>query len=147
MNAFITSVLKIKTAGIGLLLLSIYMASSAGYGDIQDGLPSRMEREALTLTSAVRMDPVGFRNKYIPSTTILLPANYPAVAPVWYNHNLNKASRFHSVEMANTCGMRHESCDGTEFGARLKSKRINWRFSLHDVGWNTEKIEHRNELG
>lgn len=121
MNTLLSPVLKIKKAGIGLLLISIYMVSSAGYGDIQDGLPSRMEREALTMTSAVRMDPVGFRDKYIPSTTILLPANYPAVGPVWYNQNLNKASRFHSVDMANTCGMQHNSCDGTTFSARLKS--------------------------
>jgi hypothetical protein len=121
MNVFIFPVLKIKKTGIGLFLISMYMLSSAGYGDIQDGLPSRMEREALTMTSAVRMDPVGFRDKYITSTTILLPANYPAVGPVWYNHNLNKASRFHSTEMANTCGMQHNSCDGTTFDVRLKS--------------------------
>jgi hypothetical protein len=119
--AFILPVLKIKKACIGLFLISVYAASSAGYGDIQDGLPSRMEREALTMTNAVRMDPAGFRDKYIPSTTILLPANFPAVAPVWYNHNLNKASRFHSNEMANTCGMQHNSCDGTTFDVRIKS--------------------------
>lgn len=94
----------------------------AGYGDLQDSLPTQREREVLFATNAVRMDPIGFRDTYIgTAATILLPENYPAVGPVWYNHDLNRAAHFHSSEMASTCGMTHNSCDGTSFSARVRS--------------------------
>ena len=96
-----------------------YSAPYAGYGDCIDTLPSAFEREVHVMTNAVRMDPLGFRDKYIAGTTILQSAHYPAVAPLCYNHNLSRAARFHSVEMAQTCGMVHNSCDGTTFSSRL----------------------------
>jgi hypothetical protein len=96
--------------------------SHAGYGDLLSGLPTQLEREALTFTNAVRLAPQEFRDAYIPSvSTILLPANYPAVGPVWYNQNLATASHAHSVDMAENCGMLHNSCDGTQWTARVKS--------------------------
>ncbi len=112
----------------------------AGYGDLSDGLPSRLEREVLVMTNAVRMDPVGFRDKYIKNTAILLPSNYPAVEPVWYNQDLSKAARFHSDDMANNCGLSHNSCDGTTF-----SKRVT--FYYKGSGWLGENIATGNPTG
>ena len=93
----------------------------AGYGDCIDTLPSAFEREVHVMTNAVRMDPTGFRDTYITGTNILLPANYPAVPPLWYNHDLSRAARFHSVDMALNCGMQHQSCNGDSFSIRLRS--------------------------
>jgi uncharacterized protein YkwD len=115
-NVIITSVLS------GIIALTGIMKSYAGYGDVQNGLPTRLEREALTFTNAVRLAPQAFRDKYIPTaSTILQAANYPAVGPVWYNHSLNTASHVHSVDMAENCGMQHNSCDNTAWGTRVKS--------------------------
>jgi hypothetical protein len=109
----------------GLIALGSIIESDAGYGDLQSGLPTQQEREALTFTNAVRLAPQAFRNMYIPTaSTILQPANYPAVGPVWYNHNLNTASHVHSVDMADNCGMKHESCDNTPWSTRVKSYYI-----------------------
>ncbi len=106
----------------GLIILGSIMESDAGYGDLQSGLPTRLERETLTFTNAVRLAPQAFRDMYIPTAlTILQPAHYPAVGPVWYNHNLNTASHIHSVDMAENCGMKHESCDNTPWSTRVKS--------------------------
>jgi len=106
----------------GLIALGSFIESNAGYGDVQSGLPAKQEREALTFTNAVRLAPQTFRDKYIPTaSTILQPAKYPAVGPVWYNHNLNTASHVHSVDMAENCGMKHNSCDNTEWSTRIKA--------------------------
>lgn len=94
----------------------------AGYGDPSDGLPLRNEREVLLMTNAVRMAPEEFRDKYMPSTTILLPANYPAVAPLWYNEKLYSTSHSHSADMASNCGLAHNSCDGTDWAVRIKTQ-------------------------
>jgi hypothetical protein len=112
-----------RRTSLFLLIIALlsFSLSFAGYGDIQDSLPSQKEREVLLMTNAVRMDPAGFRDKFIPNTQILIPDNYPPVEPLWYNHDLSRAARFHSVEMANTCGMLHESCDGTTFSKRVNS--------------------------
>lgn len=106
----------------GLLVAGSVIDSYGGYGDVQSGLPTRQEREALTFTNAVRLAPQEFRTTYIPTaSTILQPSNYPAVGPVWYNHNLATASHVHSVDMADNCGMKHYSCDGTVWSTRVKS--------------------------
>jgi Cysteine-rich secretory protein family len=109
-------------ATTGLIALGNFIESDAGYGDVQSGLPVRQEREVLTFTNAVRLAPQTFRDMYIPTaSTILQPANYPAVGPVWHNQNLTTASHLHSVDMAENCGMKHNSCDGTLWTARVKT--------------------------
>ena len=83
--------------------------------------PSWQERAVLTLTNACRMAPVAYRNKLLGDYEILLPANYPPVSPVYWNIDLNRVARLHSVNMANDCGLQHNSCDGTSTGNRIKS--------------------------
>lgn len=77
------------------------------------------ERSVLTLTNAVRMDPVGFRNRYVGNFQILLPQNYPSVNPVYWDTSLSRSALVHSIDMANNCGMQHPSCDGTATGTRI----------------------------
>lgn len=106
---------------INLLLCFICKNTLAGYGDYSDSIPSALEREVHVMTNAVRMDPQGFRDFYIKDTTILKTGNYPPTTPLWYNHELSRAARFHSVDMATNCGLSHQSCDGTSFADRVKS--------------------------
>jgi len=104
-----------------ILLCIICKNSIAGYGDYSDSIPSALEREAHVMTNAVRMDPEGFRELYIKDANILKTENYPPTTPLWCNHELSKAARFHSKDMAANCGMTHQSCDGTSFANRIKS--------------------------
>ncbi len=114
---------------INSILLSFFMPIlclinsqlMAGYGDCTDSLPSASEREVHVMTNAVRMDPQGFRDLYIKGADILKAENYPATTPLWYNNDLSRAARFHSVDMAANCGMTHNSCDGTTFANRVNS--------------------------
>jgi hypothetical protein len=93
----------------------------AGYGDKVNGLPNWQERAILVLTNACRMAPVQYRNTYLGATyNILLPANYPAVPPVYWNLALNGSARFHAIQMADTCGMTHNSCNGDAFNVRIE---------------------------
>jgi hypothetical protein len=92
----------------------------AGYGDRVNGLPNWQERAILVLTNACRMSPVSYRDAHVGAYSILLPTNYPAVKPVYWNQGLSEAARFHSLQMADTCGMVHTSCNGESFGTRLK---------------------------
>ncbi len=104
------------------ILFSIICKNSiAGYGDYSDSIPSAREREVHVMTNAVRMDPEGFRDLYIKGADILKAENYPPTTPLWYNHELNIAARFHSVDMAVNCGLSHHSCDGTNFANRIKN--------------------------
>jgi hypothetical protein len=110
-----------------LLFLSLSSQSVAGYGDTVAGYPAYKERAALVLTNACRMAPAGFRDKYVGNYTILLPQNYPAVRPLYWNLQLNKSSRAYAVDIANNCGLQatHMSCDGkTTFDQRIRSYYI-----------------------
>ncbi|MBN1758701.1 MAG: CAP domain-containing protein [Chitinispirillaceae bacterium] len=102
---------------LGVLL--IFSRSAIGYGDKVDTLLNWQERAVAVLTNACRMAPITYRDRFIGNSGILLPGNYPAVAPLYWNRELNAAARFHCVEMALDCGMTH-TCNGVEFGDRLR---------------------------
>lgn len=104
-------------------LLSVCTVSGqTGYGDRVNGYPNWQERAILVLTNACRMAPVQYRDAYVGAAySILLPANYKAVPPLYWNLQLATAARFHCVQMADTCGMTHNSCNGDAFSTRLQS--------------------------
>ncbi|MBD3393622.1 MAG: hypothetical protein GF418_15900 [Chitinivibrionales bacterium] len=90
--------------------------------DPTGGYPNWHERGLLVLTNACRMAPQAFRDAYIGLYSILLPASSPAVAPVYWNYDLNRAARFLAKDMANNCGLNnHLSCDGTDWSTRVQS--------------------------
>jgi len=97
----------------------------AGYGDFSpgySGYPNYQERITHVWTNLCRTSPAAFRDTLIvpvcTGSQSILTA-YPAVDPLYWNLNLNRASRFHSVDMAiNNC-WGHNSCDGTTPATRL----------------------------
>ncbi|MBN1308662.1 MAG: CAP domain-containing protein [Chitinispirillaceae bacterium] len=114
--------MKRKTAFFILILfyfISVYSPSVFGYGEKVDTLLLWQERSVAVLTNACRMAPTAFRDRYIGNNTILLPENYPAVPPLYWNRELNAAARFHCVEMGLICGMTHD-CNGVSFSERVK---------------------------
>ncbi len=102
------------------LVPSILLASEPGYGVPVDGKPTWNERSLQVLTNACRMDPTGLRDNFVLVPDILTPAVYPKVAPVRWNPDLDRSSRFHADEMAGGCPFRHESCDGTDPFVRIR---------------------------
>lgn len=104
-----------------ILATASALAVCAGYGDKVNGFPNWQERAILALTGACRMAPVQYKNMFAGSTyAILLANNYPAVPPVYWNLALNESSRFHAIEMADTCGLTHNSCNGDAFNTRIQ---------------------------
>lgn len=76
----------------------------------------------LVITNACRMAPVEFRDAYLPTyPNILQPSSYPAVQPLYWNHQLNQSSRAHAADMASTPCFQHDSCDGTAWFTRIRS--------------------------
>jgi hypothetical protein len=102
----------------------------AGYGDKTNGLPNWQERAILVLTNACRMSPVQYRDAYVGAYTILLPENYPAVPPLYWNLALNTSARFHAIQMADTCGMTHNSCNGESFSTRVQKFYKNKSYTI-----------------
>ena len=92
----------------------------AGNGDVVGGYPSYRERAILALTNACRQDPVRYRDTFLGTRKILLPKNYPAVAPITHSAALSRAAREHSRDMATTPCFQHNSCDGTSLWTRIK---------------------------
>jgi hypothetical protein len=102
-----------------LMLLMVVCAQAEP--DPTNGHPNWQERGILVLTNACRMDPPGFRDAYIGSYDILLPASYPPTTPIYWYYPFNVCARNHSLDMANNCGMSHNSCDGTLWDSRVKA--------------------------
>jgi hypothetical protein len=107
-----------------LILLSRGYAGTAGYGgiDVHDGFgPLWQERALLTLTNACRIDPRGYRDRFLGVSGILTAEAYPAVDPLFYNSQLNRCARSHAADMASRCGLSHNSCDGEQWVNRVRS--------------------------
>jgi hypothetical protein len=106
---------------VTFFLVTLCFSQQRGNGDRVDSFPNLQERQLLALTNACRMAPVQYRDLYIGNYQVLLPANYPPVNPLFWNLSLNRASHTHTIDMANNCGMQHNSCDGTAWNTRIKS--------------------------
>jgi hypothetical protein len=126
------------------LYILIVSAVYADYGDLYNGYPSHKEREAIVMTNAVRMAPQEFRNLYISDAPYILQESiYPSVAPLYWRYELNLAARQHSVDMADNCGMQHNSCDSTLWYERLWSVYPEAGYIAENVatgrdyGWST----------
>lgn len=115
-------------------ILAVAAAASmcfSGYGDKVNGLPNWQERAIFVLTNACRMAPGQYRDVYVgASYAILLPSSYPAVPPVYWNLALNTSARFHAIEMADTCGLTHNSCNGDAFSTRVQLFYNNKSFTI-----------------
>ncbi len=94
-------------------LLLLIQSVFAGYGDGDDEYLSDKERQMAVLTNAVRLDPTGYRDRYLNDNSILLPQNYPAVSPVYHNRELSPAAQYHSDALADNNVMSHSYFDRT----------------------------------
>jgi len=105
------------------ILGALFSFSWAGYGDkFPGGYPNWQERAVITLVNSCRMAPQQYRDKYIGNYNILLPTNFPAVRPLFWNLALNTSARVHALDMGSNCdSLMHNSCDGTTFAARIES--------------------------
>ena len=110
--------------------------TSAG-GVPVSGYPNWQERTALVVTNAVRQAPQAYRATYTPYTNILLPASYPAVAPLYWNENLNHAARAHAIDMATHGCFQHNSCDGTTPSTRISSYYPSATFLAENIAAGT----------
>jgi len=104
-----------------LVVALVPRATSAGNGDPVDGHPNYRERAILALTNACRQGPQAYRDAYLHDARILTPKAYPAVPPLYWTLPLNRSARAHSVDMAGTPCFQHDSCDGTDAFARIRS--------------------------
>jgi hypothetical protein len=112
--------LKLKNIVLVVPEVLLCVSTALCYGENPDTLLNWQERAVAVLTNACRMTPTAYRDRFIDNSEILLPQKYPAVPPVYWNRELNAASRFHAVEMALDCGMQHESCNGDLFNVRIR---------------------------
>ena len=99
--------------GCSALIASICLTPTAAwaYGEGDGDLPSSEERAVHLFTDRLRVDPDATDSEF---------SNYPPVAPLIFNQDLTEAARFHADDMAESDCFQHESCDGTEFSARLQ---------------------------
>jgi hypothetical protein len=104
-------------------------AQQRGYGDWLegwDGYPTMKERRVMLLTNACRIAPREYRDRYLvpynaQAADILTAQQYPAVAAVYWDLDLNRAARAHAQDMAQNMGLSHSSSDGTSAGERIGS--------------------------
>ncbi len=87
---------------------------------VQDGYPSLAERTSGVYVNAARMAPTDYRAKCMGGVTGIL-GSYPAVKPVVFNYDLNRAARFHSIDCTTNHCFQHNSYDGTFWVARIAS--------------------------
>ena len=99
------------------------------------GYPNWEERAVQVVANAVRQAPQQYRTTYTAFTNILLPANYPAVAPLYWQEKLNRAARAHAIDMATWPCFQHDSCDGTSWIVRLKSYYPTIAFAGECIAW------------
>jgi hypothetical protein len=67
----------------------------------------------------------------------ILNDGFPAVAPLYSNHALNQAARYHAADMASDCGLQHDSCDGTSFSDRIHSFYPAVRYIGENIAYNS----------
>lgn len=101
------------------ILLTVVPVLSQDYGVPVDSYPSWQERVMEVATNACRMAPTDFRDSHTQYPDILSPTWYPAVAPIVWCEELNRAARFHSEDMAYCNLLQHDSCDGTTTFVRI----------------------------
>jgi hypothetical protein len=120
----------------GSSISSILVWCHASSGGIPiNGYPSWQERALQVVTNAVRQAPQEYLAAYTPFTGILLPANYPAVAPLYWNELLNHAAGYHALDMATTPCFQHNSCDGTSWITRISSFYPTALISGENIAW------------
>ncbi|MBJ93459.1 MAG: hypothetical protein CMP23_03190 [Rickettsiales bacterium] len=93
------------------LCLTLAPSKARSYGEGTGAGPSLEERAVHLFSDRLRVDPDATDSSF---------SDFPAVRPLVYNPDLAEAARFHAEDMAVNDCFQHQSCDGTEFAARLQ---------------------------
>jgi hypothetical protein len=106
-----------------MILLFASLAAMAGYGDVDaEGYPSWAERDLHLWTNASRVDPEAFEEFYNQagcSFDDFEPSEQSPKDLLYFEWDLNVASRFHCDDMYTNDWFAHESSDGTSFFDRV----------------------------
>ncbi|MDP6934071.1 MAG: CAP domain-containing protein, partial [Myxococcota bacterium] len=99
--------------------------TGGGYGDVdEDGYPSWGERDTHFWTNAVRVAPQEFQADYERGGCEYRDFESSEKSPkdpLYYDRNLNIASRAHSQDMYSNHWFDHDSSDGTDWDDRISS--------------------------
>eukprot|EP00727_Mastigamoeba_balamuthi_P001001 m51a1_g10899 hypothetical protein (343) ;mRNA; f:30993-32451 len=101
------------------------------YGVPRGEFASYYERATLAWYNVVRTAPSSFRHDYISplmkqgdasDSNVFGSGSLPAVSPIPWNLNLNRAARAHSADVAAHCPKQliHDDCNGTSIWTRIK---------------------------
>jgi uncharacterized protein YkwD len=111
------------------LFLVLALTAPACGGSDADGDLTAEEAAVLEYTNYARTDPQGFAVEFLAELEASgqdngayadLMARSPVPA-VTIHAGLTRVAREHSRDMAESCGLQHDSCDGTTWDARLRS--------------------------
>ncbi|KAF2073979.1 hypothetical protein CYY_004724 [Polysphondylium violaceum] len=95
-----------------------------GYGEENlDGHPNWRERSTFLIVNAIRMAPQEYLKKYtfFSYITMMTKEVYPPVAPLYYEHRLGLASKYHSDDMVQNGCFQHNSCNGENTFDRISN--------------------------
>lgn len=84
------------------------------------GYPTYPERMCVTFTNACRLDPVGYRQKWLSTHTSIL-TTYTAVPPVYWHDSIGAAARAHNDDMYTSGIFQHNSSDGKSWSVRVSN--------------------------
>ncbi len=101
-----------------LLLSTAAGVAIAGYGDVRDGRPTWEHRELITLTNAVRVDPLAW--DYRCNTSSWSSSERSPKEPLYYHDGLTEIAQLHSEDMERHDFMDHTSWDGTSWSNRIR---------------------------
>jgi MYXO-CTERM domain-containing protein len=102
-----------------VLFLLLLQNAWAGYGVIGSGYPNWGERSLHRWTNAVRVEPAAFQDVYPCDFSGFSETEQSPQALLFYDFNLNDASRFHTTDMVDNGFFSHSSSDGTSFFERV----------------------------
>lgn len=119
-------VILLLTALLCLPMLSTACGDDDGGGGSSSLTPE--EEEVLYYTNYARTDPQGFAQEFLLNAYNSGSDNgayddlmgRDPVGPLEAHSGLTTAARKHAKDMAENCGLQHDSCDGTSWSDRLR---------------------------
>ncbi len=139
----------------------ISAVASAAYGDAVDGYPTYDERVLHHWTNAARLDPEAHEPHYTAggcSVDVFTDDERTGKPALRWDHNLTRAARFHTDDMADNDFFDHASSDGTDgliriaqyYGSSAVGENISQGYPDHRAavlqGWMCSTDGHRGNI-
>ncbi|KAK5575401.1 hypothetical protein RB653_010661 [Dictyostelium firmibasis] len=133
-----------------ILIVFILKASNVNaYGESDSqGNPCSLERESHNLINLVRMFPVQYKSSFMNGYSGLSSVlnSYKAVTPLYIDNVLNRMSKAHSFDMANSNCFSHNDCNGTAINQRFQKWGITNTWGENIAAGNKDGITTNNQL-